>query len=1507
MILNDNILTIEYLTELISLLFLGLNTNLSSSFAENNINGFNNNIINNRSFVENGTESEIETENDNDSYSSLNTDTDTTNNNNKFFVNIEEILYFNDPQTFKLINDIITLNQSFNNPMVLYFWILILQLKYLKIETATTDNDNQLISDDQSFLSSLVKLDDFNQIQTLDQDQFQLSHLKLNYLKNLISFLIQKFDQLNGFDQIEKNFNHLKFNNLYVIIQSCFLISILPYLILENFFDNFFTKKLILLLKFKLPNVEDSLLSFLNLCLINGNFALENISNLSTYFYKFKPDQTNVDYELENQDDDNGLIILKDNLFVSPPFELDNENFLIKMKPGTKGKILTNLNIENWEFIVFYHGYNGWNLLGRFFQNILVKLIYNQPSDDNPNISDSISVDEQEFLITFIKLLRNTFNILSGDQCLDLIDSLSVYLNKQTLKCDNIMDLVLRLFNYSLQKKNMDYLVVLTGLFDVFVKKIPDTIWSFLIKSNLLNLNKLIFSGSLSFSFDDETNTNNEDGDLLLNILNSVETHTQNFDFSISLVKLFDSLIDDCLLIQETDQSVFSDKVKSEILLKFTQYFLFLFENFQNYGFSQIHQSYNLSSLILDVFQRILLSTYSINLQKNSKPQLPIHNLTDSAERIIKSFLVVNFSDRRAINPIVKMISLVDSELNDFTITNIFQVNDINSFHFKSYILSCFEFSRLILSIRGLFFKKISYFEKELYKSVSSLINIYSKILELRVPILKLLIKLISYNTLNKDLDSGKDKDSEKLPSLLAYLGEYHTKVLLYSIANDLQNSLDNYEIKNYLYDFISTVLEYNQEGLSIMFLAGHDVRLHDKSNNTNKKKQELSIFQILKNDALNINNYPHSVSIHLLESISYAYNSWTFAQKITPTDKALVEILVKTFLKFKDVKISEFTGNKEMIKYCYKNKLISIIGEISAFLLFFVTNSSSKEKVQLQTIIKPIVDLLESDSFINTYSKDLFKINFRNSIRDIIVDKKSILSKVDFSEFMYSTLIHSRKRYGIHSTYNLILLDQVFCDCDDWDSVRQDLIDNSIQSQYVESQATVVKSWGALITSNIKYKKNQTNLKFIDVAKSLIEINNKEGIVPGFEEVYLERIELVFFIMYNISQSKNDKITEVQLKSLIIGLIISLMSKEIDFFNNFTNNNFQFYRSLLRALSITLNISKNLKYYYLDSISEELLKFFNLYIAKGTKLIILSIQEKVVKINELKKENADKNESDLVFELGMIYNRIEDLLLFISIFKEIGSLKPSFNLLTSITNCFTVHQTLRSVLDLYYYSNSMKINNEPVFADLALRFIFELVSADVVSEQLVSNDLFSTLIESPISLIIQKGIITPDILPRYHHVWSNGLLSVILILLKKFGERLFPEICLFLKRFSAQIYRTITGWSLDLLVITFPSIYETGQLILIFQVLHSLNFEEFATNSSIDILPGLNNKEDRDILVSNFNQLLSHPKFLASRFVPSSIEEQKMLEDTRSKSKLIGDVVNEIVNLRNNLCSIES
>lgn len=1330
-------------------------------------------------------------------------------NLNNSFDSVNETLsssYMADVQVFKYVNDAIA-NTANNNSVVLYSWSIILLRKFY-------------------FLQEYPELP--------NSEKF-LSQFNLSQLEHTINLVNQKCDNLNVFSSLKKLNELLKFDKLYSAILSTLIIASLPLItltsevtscilsvigncpnnVIESFFENNATQNAIIIARTKFPLI---LSPYIQVASINGNFALHEFNDLKSYIQVFKKEEFNNMYQIDDQNTE--LVKTTKFIDVYPPFEA-NKKLSMVLSLGTKAKILPSANPDE-VLVTFLYNYNGWAFLGRVLQN--VSKIFNN--------SDS---ETMELVINILNLLNNVVIDNGVDDSKMVLEAMSAYTDDS-----DILEVILRLLEQGLHLRNVKLLVSVVNLLTNLMPFLSYRIWPYLSKSALFA-------------------QNGKEG-LAAVIFGSIEMVNGDYNFTVSLIKLAEALIQNCLSLDQD----YPEKSKSVIMLRFVGHLVDLFETFLYCRYNEQCQKLEIGVLLLDTFSTILASVYGIDegVPANTKVTKVF---ADAASRILDSFLISDEDSPRAARLIITMIENLSQDLD------LYELTDSSSFWYDNWIHCALSFSRLIITIRTSEHLKPLAFEKSLFTKTPDLVLSYSRFESVRKDILDLLTALTS-----------GDWPDGTAPSLLSHLGSENAQVLLHSLAADLDNSFDDYKMKISLYDFICAVMEGKQEGLAVLFITGRDVFGDYTSKDDTEATKKLSLLQILKKNIRDMRYYPNSVSIHLVDAIALACNSWTTAKESEHDDEFIQTLIGRVKLQILDPPDS----SESFISRCYELKLVSKIAEILALYLFTARSEKTRDK---------IVGFVNSDEF-NDLAKTKFTItNYQPSLdSNLKITFENAFPKFKLSQF--TSGLTKRNRFGITSVYNLALMDSLFKNELDWQQIREQVIASSINLQYLNSQLASAKSFGALITSFCRKYDAPLHSRVLDFVNYLLKVNINEGVpTESFQSIYTERVELAFYLIYTyFSRTKSLDIDDKKILEIVKNASTLLSSSSMNFFTNLAESR-GCYKPLLKLIYCSLKLIRDASLVLAEYLSL-FRDLFNAIVIKGTQILLIEVQ------NDVYLARTRKN-----FKSPKMNDRIDDLMIILSVLKVFVGAQFGSILHEEIALSIKENGTINSLLNLYSFAHSIEVNDEFIFARLSLMYLLELMSVNIIAEKVIASGLFLVLLESPISRPIRTGGVSISHGMHYHRLWTNGILPIIITSLFKLGASVVPEVCVVLQLFGKQTQYCIESWSRDSSSskVSTALVAETSQILLIYDLLKSMDINEYlksienvVIDDTIDmrIFPGLESESRREDFVDCIENLLKHPKFLSSRIIPSSVEEQQIIErGGKVFEKFVHSLIDEI------------
>jgi nuclear pore complex protein Nup188 len=1327
--------------------------------------------------------------------------------------------FLSDPVIFKSINDCIC-HTSNENSIVLYSWSIILLRKYIYL--------------------SEVPNPEFTKIYSLTQ------------MNKTIEILSAKCEILNVFRDLKSLNDLLRFDNIYSAILSTVITAAIPLIsldfqisnsisnilanapnsIIEKFFNYETSINAIVLARAKFPL---SLIPYLELASINGNFALQEISEFKSYMSLFKKDEFAQLYKFD--DENSELVKLIEPIDLYPPFEL-NKKLSLLLGVDTKAKILPGGNNDQ-VLVSFLYKYNGWAFLGRVLQNIS-KLFSNSDQE------------KMQLTITIIKLMNKVVEDCDQENVREVLNSMSAYTDDS-----DILEVVLRLLEQGLHSRDVDVSEAILNLLTNLVPLFPQRILPYMSKSSLLS-------------------NNGKDG-FASTFFGAIEIVNGEFRFTVALIKFTEALVQNFL----GSNNDYPSKSKSIILTKFIKHLINVFESFSHNRFNRVFQKLEVGVLILDTFSSIL--AYVFGIDEQSKPTERVTRvLAEAAETILQSFVVSSNELPRSSIPLLGMIDSLSQNLN------VYEVTDISCVWHLNWIKCAFAFCRLTIRIRSSLDLKVSSLEKQIFRRLPQLVLIYSQYHVFKKDVADLITTL-----------TNAKWNSEPKASLLSHLGRDNAQVLLHSLVADLDNNFNDYSLKISLYDFICSVLDGDQQGLAVLFVSGRDVfgDFTKEKGGSKDNCHTTSVLSILKKNVRDLQYLPNEVSIHLLDAIALAFNSWTTVRENSDDNEFINDLINRLQISINELPASA----DEYISSCYELKLVGKIAEILALFLFTTKNTEIQNNIIKLIISKDFAKLLKERFSIKGHRPNLSfnsQLTFQNTFKNF-----------KLSDFTVTP--HHRNRFAVEGIYNLELMDKLFQKEDDWLQSKEQIIATSVNEQYIIAQISVAKPLGALIVSFSRRFSDRVEPSMLDLAISFLQMNINEGIPSEiFLQIFEERLQISFYVIYSLF-NKPEVRKNTKRMFEILKLAVELLSTScVNYFESLAQLSLESavnYRPLLRIIFCSMNLLKDDASIVIEYFSV-FRQIFDIVICKSTRTLLTEFQNEVY----LSRNTKDYNSS---LKMNSI---IDDLLLIMSILKIFVDMNSYANLYHEIAVMIDENGTIKALLNLYSLSHEIEVNHEYIFARLSLMYIQELMKVEAIAAKFVESGLFVVLVESPISSPIRAGGVNVATGAQYHNLWINGILPLIITTLYQIGPNVLPEVSLAIQFFGKQTEFCIQSWEKDSssIRITTATIAETSQILLLFDILKSMNATEYLqsqnshsqTKSQLEdgevvdmsILPGIDSESKRENFVNKVNNLLKHPKFLTTRIQPSSIEEHRIIEmGDASYDQFVKSIIDDIRDIK--------
>jgi nuclear pore complex protein Nup188 len=124
----------------------------------------------------------------------------------------------------------------------------------------------------------------------------------------------------------------------------------------------------------------------------------------------------------------------------------------------------------------------------------------------------------------------------------------------------------------------------------------------------------------------------------------------------------------------------------------------------------------------------------------------------------------------------------------------------------------------------------------------------------------------------------------------------------------------------------------------------------------------------------------------------------------------------------------------------------------------------------------------------------------------------------------------------------------------------------------------------------------------------------------------------------------------------------------------------------------------------------------------------------------------------------------------------------------SQIQAIFSNHETARTAISLFSWSEKLAIDGDPIYGELSVLFLLELSTIPEIAEQLAVDGLLGSLSSASLISYMRRRDLHPfsDSVgsQRCYSIWVRGFLPLLLNLLARLEASIAPEVALFLNQF---------------------------------------------------------------------------------------------------------------------------
>lgn len=294
-------------------------------------------------------------------------------------------------------------------------------------------------------------------------------------------------------------------------------------------------------------------------------------------------------------------------------------------------------------------------------------------------------------------------------------------------------------------------------------------------------------------------------------------------------------------------------------------------------------------------------------------------------------------------------------------------------------------------------------------------------------------------------------------------------------------------------------------------------------------------------------------------------------------------------------------------------------------------------------------------------------------------------------------------------------------------------------------------------------------------VAKQMLQVAqqclNANQSTPGSESIFVKvvdsRANLALVLIQRLAKIALPAADVNQLLETVVGTI-----NGVD--DPFSSDNIPYYRTLLKALFVTLRAYQNSDNKVASDVeatgessvkvTQAVLNILDRVVGKGFRALVSLIHD---------------NDSAVV---------PEDLALLTAIMQACLSLPSMDQSQTQILNMMASHSCVYAATSLFSWADKLADQGDPVYGELSILFLLELSTLPLLAEQMACDGVLNNLLSANLTKYMLKSNISPyaeiPVAQRCYGIWTKGFLPLMLNLLTALGATVAPEIAYVLNQF---------------------------------------------------------------------------------------------------------------------------
>lgn len=931
----------------------------------------------------------------------------------------------------------------------------------------------------------------------------------------------------------------------------------------------------------------------------------------------------------------------------------------------------------------------------------------------------------------------------------------------------DIVTIVFDLFEQSLQRQrqqpglgeNLDLVVSCVQFMHALTAVLPNMVWPLLARSALLDI-----EGS---------------GGSLLAIVAGTEIVAGRYDFLISCIRLFETLVDNAVtktVVRKGSSQALtrfgsgtnsgsgsSERVMSRILLTFEKTLMGVFESSPDWRFIVVEERMEISARLAGTFDRLLKYAYGCDDTQPVSQKL-VGVLASPAEYLVESFLSGSSNDLST-HPIVSILAAGISTPRTTLFAKNVQLWTVQT-------RAIVALSTNLLRVSVLLARRNSHLETQLFKACPLLARLYATHESYRAPVVRLLEALVK---------AAGRTDGEPA-SLLGHLGPATAKSFL-SMLSDLGRPLNVESTETDIWHLLSAVVSNKQQWFAIYLLTGTTPRdtLKRKEAEGSPEARGTSLLTYALDQLSNLEQLESRLATGMLEFVALGLDHWPWTMNHIRLHPQFLTSLMD-FLG--DLKDDGHSSVEQSIDKAHQNHKASLIASILAM---YLHNARQTGDVSIAKKLVPKLSYMSAHGIsVPEYNSSLhgnLKKNFETKFPGCRL-----------ANFKHSSL--ARMGFGRNYYYDIAFASELLGHDQAWLNGRsqgfeEEFVRANVNLSLVESQVLLLKSWKALASelSTIVSEVPELSKILAKVVGDCLKANTASNLPESlFDRLIYTRLDLAFVLLQKLVTVKS---TEDETKAILPIAWETMRKSGQDFEIAFVGENADYYRALTKILFLSLqpHISDSPPSMGSDStrstrtkpsandtpsIVPMLLEILSKVVAQGFRSLATQVHE----------DSRSCSPSDFVLLTALLQ----------SILRVPGM--QTFH--SQIALQFSATNTSRYATSLFSWSDQLAIDRDPIYGELSILFLLELSSMEVMAENLAVDGVLAQLSTANLVKYFQRpnGMGPFDEPARLFSIWTRGVLPLCLNLLLAVQAPVAAEVAAFLNQFPNQLARAAADLS---------------------------------------------------------------------------------------------------------------